>query len=248
MKKFLLKKHRIIGGKEVFKLMRLSKIFRSILHTFSNYAVITVLLLLWYGVGNLPTPNLIALICVPISFLFIFNYLATRLPKITSKEDCKKVFEDVSGYGRRVIVLISFIELVLLLLAVSFNYNSCLSYVDKYPNAEELFRKEFNLSDASLVVMKSLPSPLAEDLYNTAEELMKANYLEDSEKLSSEEMLEKLTSIEDDILDKSNKYRILSVIGFLTMFAYSYCYDTIKRCQQYHTTMRKLEGASNEIK
>jgi len=226
----------------------IKKFIRTALYSMCFFCSVTFSLIISVTFNKLPLLQVVFYAAIPASLCFVAYFLATRVNSNYDIKSIKNEFKDVSHLRKRHIFLFTIVELVLLLFSVTTCYNNTLGHDVLYPNAENVLKEELNLSDSTLLLFSTLPAFVNEVTYNSAECINSCLEIYEDSNLTSDEMEKQITNLENNMRSKHNDIMFNGIIGCIFVFLFALVFDMMKRCQQYHTLMRKFDGVRNETK
>lgn len=214
---------------------------RTLLNSLCALCVTTSLCILLHRTSDVSLLTTAYLVAVLIVITCFCNYIASRLPHISTREECKAEFRDVSSITRKGIIILGVVYVIFICMTLSLSYSSTLRYDKTYPNAEMILTGEFDVSAETMLLFKSLPCWISEKTYLSAQATYDATDVITSSDYSTEQSAEILDSIAEAMQTRFDTICIRNIVSILLLLLSSYIYCISKRCQQYHTLMRKLE-------
>lgn len=223
----------------------LLRFIRCMLYAITLLSISMACLIVYNGYNKLRIGQVLLLALLPMCLATISYFFATRTGKFNTTDECKIEFSDVTWMNRHHIVILCVGQLCLLFVTLACNFGNVFQYDTLYADAGNVIRNEYDGSETSLVIYKSLPSWYAERALIGAQSISKAEAVIDDTEMSSTEQATKVTDIANKMDSSYAGLKWNAFLGVTSLFMFSWLFMYSKRNQQYHTSMRKLEKVGN---
>ena len=221
----------------------LIRIIRSILYALVVVCISVAALILYNGHAKLSLNQSVLLFSVPLCLAVICYFFATRTGNFTTIEECKAEFSDVSWMERHHILILCVGQLSLLFVALACNFGDVAKYDTLFSDADRVILDEYNGSETSLVIYKSLPTWYAERALIGAQSIGNAEAVLNDTEMTSTEQSNKVTDIADNMDARFHDLKLRAGFGITALLLFGWLFMYSKRLQQYHSAMRRLEKA-----
>ena len=188
------------------------------------------------GMGNC------AKLSISLLFIYIFlRFLATRRSISKDEKECREKYAKVVDLTRNNVGMLILGQIIVFILMFLVTFAPVFSYAEKYPHAEDLIKKEFNISDSTLVLVKSFPAWYSEKIYANSETIYECENIMTQADLTDKarrSLINKKTNEYNKFLNKMTVRLSISLILFLI---YGYCNTIIHARNAYTATMHSFE-------
>lgn len=214
---------------------------RVILEGLSTAVGCIVVLILMNGYKVLGMGNC-AKLSISLVFIYIFLRFLAALHKIPkSVEECKKQYKGVADLPRNRVGILILSQIVTLILLFVVMCSQSFSYNEKYPHAENAIKKDYNIDNTTVILIKSLPSWYSEKIYANSETLYECEEIMAKSDLTDKDRRSLINKKTDEFNEFSSRLNVRMFISLALLALYGYLNTVVHMRNTYTSTMRSLE-------
>lgn len=196
----------------------LDLIVRALLETVAYFCIMIAIFILIQGVNSLGILQSVKAMSPWIAFFLFLKFLISRRKVYATEKECKEYYSLVTSFTRNTVAIIICLQCVAFIAATAVNFGSTLSYAKNYPNADNVLKANYELSDTTLVTVKSLPNWYSIKIVANAESLQKGlDYMANST-LTDKARKDLITKEEKELKKVYSEMDSRAIVGVVAAF------------------------------